>query len=176
MGNANFTHSRDFRQSRTYVVVWGPSAEFSPTVGAYLFVSAIYNEHVTDYPCRYLPKGWGGDPWFNADIESLARAQQVADAIGWRAWGALGQLGWDTDLIPAGGTTPIDLEVGDLIAFTNVQEGQDYAIYPVIEINPVSGTVGHPVYHLTVGEEAPDYNDIIGQITATKRIQEAING
>jgi hypothetical protein len=172
LGNANFEHSRDFRPVQTYVVVKGVGQELVDGVPQVVY--AVYNAHADAYPCRYLPNGWGRAPWSNADIGTLADARAVAEAIGARAWGALGQLAWDTDLIPEGATTPVDLDVGDLIALTNPQEGQDYAIYPVLEINPVGGTLGHPVYHLVVGEAAPDFEDIINQITSVRRVQDAL--
>lgn len=178
----SFRHKRDFRQSRTYVVVRGAGRECvggtwvdGACVGGVLtLVHATFNDHANEYPCRYLANGWGGDPYFNADIGTIAVAAQVAAAVGERAWGALGQLSWHTDMIPIGDTTPLEIEEGDLVALTDPVEGQDGDIYPALEVTPVGGTVGHPVYELVVGERQPDFLDIIGQITSVVRVQEAV--
>jgi hypothetical protein len=178
----SFRHRRDFRQSRTHVVVKGIGAEcFGGTMidgvcvgGVLTLVHAVYTDHANAYPCRYLRNGWGGEPYFNAEIGTIAQAQAIATAIGDRAWGALGQLSWRTDMIPVGSTQVLEIEEGDHISLTNLQEGQNQDIYPVLEVTPVGGTVGHPIYEITVGERQPDFLDIISQKTAVVRVQEAI--
>lgn len=178
----SFRHRRDFRQSRTHVVVRGVGTEcLGGTVvngacvgGVWTLVHAVYTDHANAYPCRYLRNGWGGEPYFNAEIGTIAKAIEIATAIGDRAWGALGQLLWRTDMIPVGSTQVLEIEEGDRIELTNLQEGQDHDLYSVIEVTPVGGTTGHPIYEILVGEVAPDIVDIINQKTSVVRVQEAI--
>jgi hypothetical protein len=170
----NFYHERDFRQSRTHVLVRGVGTE--AVGGVTTLVHAEYTTHVADYPCRYLPEGWGGEPYFDADIDTLAKAQDVATALGDAVWGALGTLGWHTDGVPVGSTTITRFRQGDLIAVDDPLEGQADTVYPIRHVERVPGTTGWPVWALTVGDEPPDVLDLIRGITVIRPIQQALAG
>jgi hypothetical protein len=58
----DFHHTRDGKDVRTDVVVKGIGSE-----GGALIYSR-YQGHVDDYPCEYLPNGWGGDPYTDTSI------------------------------------------------------------------------------------------------------------
>lgn len=171
----NFYHERDFRQSRTHVLVRGVGSE-DPGGGVQL-VYAEYTTHAADYPCRYLPDGWGGEPYFDADIDTLAKATDVATAIGDAVWGALGTLGWHTDGVAVGAGTAITrFHQGDLVQVDDPVEGQSDVVYPIRHVERVAGTTGHPVWALTVGDEPPDVLDLIRGITVIRPIQQALAG
>lgn len=169
-----FKHRRDFRQSRTHVLVKGVGSEVGGS-GLQL-VYAEYTAHAGDYPCRYLPDGWGGEPITSPEIDTLAKATEAATAIGQRLWGALGTLEWESDGIAVGGTALTHFHQGDLVDVFDPTEGQNHAVYPLRNVDKVAGTTGHPRYLLTVGDVQPDIIDILRGVTVVNPIQAQLRG
>lgn len=171
---SSFRHRRDFRQSRTDVVVKGVGGEIVDD--EVQLVWARYMTHADAYPCRYLPFGWGGEPYTDPDIVSIAQARQVATAIGDRVWGALGTLVWQTDGVAVGSTAITRFAVGDRIELTDPVEGQFAVRYVVRDVTLLAESVGHPVWELTVGDVQPDIIDIIRGVTVVQPIQQLLRG
>jgi hypothetical protein len=171
-GFRDFTHTRDAKDVRTDVVVQGVGGD--PTTGALIY--SRYQAHTTDYPCEYLPNGWGGEPFFDTTIDTLAKADAVAAALGYRVWGALGTLTWLTDGVAEGGTACTYFEPGDVIALTDPAEGQDATRYVVRKVTVQGGTAGHPVYRLEVGDVIPSPKDLIRGATIVQPHRRAVAG
>ena len=170
LGFWDFSHRRDGKDVRTDVVVKGIGSD--PDTGALVY--SRYQGHLADYPCEYLPNGWGGEPYTDTSIGTRATADAVAAAIGYRVWGALGQLTWKTDGVAEGGTAITYLQPGDLVALYDPAEGQDYTRYVVRKVTPVQGTVGHPVYEIQVGDVIPSVKDLIRGATIVQPHRRAI--
>src|SRR5690349_11396252 len=135
----DFHHTRDGKDVRTDVVVKGIGSD--PTTGRLVY--SRFQDHVADYPCEYLPNGIGGDPYFDTSIDTQAKADAVAAAIGYRVWGALGALNWQTDGMAVGGTALTYFEPGDIIALDDPAEGQTHTRYVVRKVTPQGGDAGH---------------------------------
>jgi hypothetical protein len=164
----DFHHTRDGKDVRTDVVVKGIGSE-----GGALIYSR-YQGHVDDYPCEYLPNGWGGDPYTDTSIGTLATADAVAAAIGYRVWGALGALNWRTDGVAVGGTALTYFEPGDIIALYDPAEGQFNTRYVVRRVTPDGGTAGHPTYRIEVGDVLPNIKDLIRGATIVQPHRRAV--
>jgi hypothetical protein len=123
-----------------------------------------------------MPEGWGGAPYSFPEVGTVAVAVEVATSIGDRVWGALGSLTWRTDGVAVGGTAITRFVPGDLIELTDPVEGQSAARYVIREVEPVSGSTGHPVWQITVGDIAPDIVDLMRGVTVIQPLQEQIRG
>src|SRR6476661_560550 len=166
----DFHHTRDGKDVRTDVVVKGIGSD--PTTGQLVY--SRFQDHVSDYPCEYLPNGIGGDPYFDTSIDTQAKADAVAAAIGYRVWGALGALNWQTDGMAVGGLALTYFEPGDVIALYDPAEGQNYTRYVVRKVTPDGGTAGHPTYRIEVGDVIPNVKDLIRGATIVQPHRRAI--
>jgi hypothetical protein len=166
----DFHHIRDGKDVRTDVVVKGIGSD--PTTGQLVY--SRYQGHTADYPCEYLPNGIGGDPYFDTSIDTQAKADAVAAAIGYRVWGALGALNWLTDGQAVGGLALTYFEPGDVIALYDPAEGQNYTRYVVRKVTPQGGDAGHPKYRIEVGDVIPNVKDLIRGATVVQPHRRAI--
>jgi hypothetical protein len=166
----DFHHTRDGKDVRTDVVVKGIGSD--PVTGE--LVMARFQDHIADYECEYLPHGIGGDPYFDTSIDTVAKAQAVAAAIGYRVWGALGAINWRTDGQAVGGTALTYFEPGDVIALYDPAEGQFNTRYVVRKVTPDGGTAGHPTYRIEVGDVLPNIKDLIRGATIVQPHRRAV--
>jgi hypothetical protein len=172
IGFSDFRHTRDAKDVRTDVVVKGIGSD--PTTGD--LVWSRFQDHLADYPCEYLPNGWGGEPYFDTSIGTQGTADAVAAALGYRVWGALGALSWTTDGVAEGGTAITYFEPGDVIALYDPAEGQLNTLYVVRKVTPNGGTAGHPTYRIEVGDVIPNVKDLIRGATIVQPHRRAIGG
>jgi hypothetical protein len=170
IGFWDFSHTRDGKDVRTDVVVKGIGSD--PITGALVY--SRFQDHLADYPCEYLPNGWGGEPYFDTSIGTQGTADAVAAAIGYRVWGALGALALTSDCVAEGGTAIIYLEQGDVIAIYDPAEGQLNTLYVVRKVTPQGNTAGHPTYRIEVGDVIPNIKDLIRGATIVQPHRRAI--
>jgi len=164
----DFHHIRDGKDVRTDVVVQGVGSENGR------LVYSRYQGHTGDYPCEYLPAGIGGDPYFDTSIDTQAKADAVAAALGYRVWGALGSLNWLTDGVAVGGTALTYFEPGDVVVLYDPAEGQNYTRYVVRKVTVQGGDAGHPKYRIEVGDVIPNVKELIRGATIVQPHRRAI--
>lgn len=145
-----FTHERDATTVRTRVTVKGEGAvtETGPIIEATTFIQA----HAEQYPTYYqVEPGWAGAPIVDLRIDSLEKAQRIADAIETQQWGALGIITFTTDEY---------VEPGWFVQVTDPVELANPIIQAVTEVT-IQPNPGYPLFQIKIGRSPIDLNDIL---------------
>ena len=163
-----FKHRRVFTESRTRIVAWGLGTHGSGATAAADF--AIYDGHADDYPTEYqVDPGWSGRAYTDEHFENQADCERAAATLGYRLWGALGEITFQVDGVAVGSNVITYFAQGDIIAVDNPAEGLTADSPRVLRnVEMVAGTAGHPVWTLTLGDVVPDAADLIRGATVVQ--------
>jgi hypothetical protein len=164
-----FKHRRVFTESRTRVVTWGLGTHLAAD-GTEVADFAIYDGHADDYPTEYqVDPGWSGRAYTDEHFTNQADCDRAAATLGYRLWGALGEITCQVDGVAVGTTVITYFAQGDVIAIDNPAEGLAAADPRVLRnVELVPGTAGHPVWTLTLGDVVPDAADLIRGATVVQ--------
>jgi len=146
------THDRDPRPAKQRIIVVGKGGD--PTIAGTPLVYVDYTvpAHVTAYATWLHATPGRALILVDERINTLITARKIALAIESKIYGPEGRITF---------RTARPTQAGEVVRVHIPQEGQDYARFVVADSQAVAGTVGRPLYQITVGAPAPDLRSIV---------------
>lgn len=147
-----FHHDRDLRPGKQRIIVVGKGGDPTIIGNPLVYVDYTNPAHTAAYPTWIHATAGRALIIVDERINTLVVATAIAHAIEAKIYGPEGRLTFRT-------TRPT--KPGELIQVTILEEGQDHANFVVADSQAVAGTVGQPLYEVTIGAPAPDLRAIV---------------
>lgn len=159
--SADAEHSRDARSVMTLVTTKGRGGPtLASEISDWVYAVAFNQDHMDYYPTYYqkpqplhdgrLVVGWGGPPIIDSRIDTIRKAQDIADQYEEQVWGPIANIT---------GRMYEPIETGDVVIYRDPDEGLNQAI-SMSDVD-VETNDGLFIYKYTSGSNPISIEDVL---------------